>query len=170
MTQKLIGAVLILASCGGFGFYMAACHKREVYCLQKLYHIIELMEWELEYRLTPLPELCRLIAEKTKLYFPSLFHRLADELSYQLAPDVSVCMRNAIAGENTLPSQSAHYLIMLGESLGQYNVDGQLKSLEQLRLLIKQKLDELMDNQTQRLRCYQTLGLCAGSALAILFV
>ena len=170
MTLKLFGAALIVASCSGFGFYIAASHKKEVFYLQKLLAIIEYMEWELEYRLTPLPQLCRNIGEKTRFRISSVFDNLADELTYQIAPDVSCCMQSVLASQKEIPPQTLYYLKMLGESLGEYNVDGQLKSLVQLRVLISQKLDALTENQPQRLRCYQTLGVCAGAALAILFV
>lgn len=170
MTLKLLGAVLIVAACGGFGFYVAAAHKKEVFYLQKLTAIIEFMEWELEYRLTPLPQLCSSIAEKTRFCFSAVFKNLADELTYQISPDVTSCMRNVLIKHKDIPETIRCYLEMLGESLGEYNVDGQLKSLIQLRMMLNKKLDELTKNQAQRLRCYQMLGVCAGAALAILFV
>jgi len=170
MTLKLFGAALILVSCSGFGFFIAAGHKKEVYCLQKLITIIEFMEWELEYRLTPLPQLCKNVAVKTNRFFSAVFQNLAEELMYQIAPDVATCMRSVLASQKDIPTLTCHYMKMLGDSLGEYNIDGQLKSLEQLQLLINNKLDELTENQTQRLRCYQTLGVCAGAALAILFI
>jgi len=170
MTLKLIGAVLIVLSCSGFGFYIAATHKKEVYCLQKLVTIIEFIEWELEYRLTPLPQICNSISRKRMLCFPIVFQNLADELTYQISPDVATCMRSVLSAQKDIPRFTYQYLEILGDSLGEYNVEGQLKSLAQLRLLINKKLDELTENQTQRLRCYQTLGVCAGAALTILFI
>ena len=118
----------------------------------------------------PLPQLCRNVASKTKRYFADTFNRLADELTYQISPDVSTCMRYVLQNQNDIPKHTHDYLSKLGDSLGEYSIDGQLKSLTQLQELIKQKLNELTENQTQRLRCYQTLGICAGAALAILFV
>lgn len=170
MTLKLFGAVLIVLSCSGFGFYIAAGHKKEVYCLQKLVTIIEFMEWELEYRLTPLPQLCQSVADKTRFYFPTVFQSLATELTCQISPDVATCMRSVLMVQKEIPKLTYQYLEMLGDSLGEYNIDGQLKSFTQLRLIINKKLDELTENQTQRLHCYQTLGVCAGAALAILFI
>ncbi len=170
MTHKLIGAALIVLACSGFGFYIAANHKKEVNYLQKLAAIIEFIEWELEYRLTPLPQVCSSIAEKTRLCFSGVFKNLADELTHQISPDVTTCMRNVLMMHKDIPEITRKYLEILGDSLGEYNVEGQLKSLAQLRKLLNKKLEELTNNQVQRLRCYQTLGVCAGAALAILFV
>ena len=170
MTLKLIGAILIVLSCSGFGFYIAATHKKEVTCLQKLVAIIEFMEWELECRLTPLPQLCMYVAERTRFSYSAVFTDLAQELGCQIAPDVATCMRSVLASQRDIPRFTCKYLEMLGDSLGEYNIDGQLKSLVSLRLYISKKLDELTENQKQRLHCYQTLGVCAGAALAILFI
>ena len=58
----------------------------------------------------------------------------------------------------------------LGESLGRFDLPGQLKGLEAVRRKCLMELEALGRNRTERLRCYQTLGLCAGAALVILFI
>ena len=47
---------------------------------------------------------------------------------------------------------------------------GQILGLEAVRSHCRSELDALSANQDERLRSYQTLGLCTGAALAILFV
>ena len=58
----------------------------------------------------------------------------------------------------------------LGASLGRFDLQGQLQGIESVRAQCRKDLAELEDNRDQRLRSYQTLGLCAGCALAILFL
>ena len=58
MDYKWIGALLIIAGCGSFGFSMAAGHIREEKQLRQLSWLLDFMSCELQYRLTPLPELC----------------------------------------------------------------------------------------------------------------
>ena len=55
MNYRWIGAVLVIAGCGGFGFSIAAGYKREESTLRQLIQALNTMEWELSYRLTPLP-------------------------------------------------------------------------------------------------------------------
>jgi stage III sporulation protein AB len=57
MTVRWIGAILIVAGCGGVGFGMALHYKREESTLRQLLKILEMFCCELEYRMTPLPEL-----------------------------------------------------------------------------------------------------------------
>ena len=60
--------------------------------------------------------------------------------------------------------------ITLGRTLGRFDLDGQLIGLENARRDCRRAVDALSENRDNRLRCYQTLGLCAGAALAILFI
>ena len=59
MSYRWFGAALVIAGCGGFGFSIASGYKREEGILRQLLRVLNYMEWELQYRLTPLPELCR---------------------------------------------------------------------------------------------------------------
>ena len=61
-------------------------------------------------------------------------------------------------------------LILLGRWLGRFDLDGQLKGLDAVRQECRRHLEELNNNREVRLRSYQTLGLCAGAAIAILFI
>ena len=61
-------------------------------------------------------------------------------------------------------------LLELGKNLGNFDMAGQLQGLEYARTLCRENLEKLMHNKESRLRSYQTLGLCAGAAIAILFV
>jgi hypothetical protein len=58
----------------------------------------------------------------------------------------------------------------LGNNLGRFDIDGQVTELQRIRTNCERTLLELSNNKSNRLRSYQTLGLCAGAAIAILFV
>ena len=67
--------------------------------------------------------------------------------------------------------QELHQTFMqLGESLGRFDLPGQLRGLEAIRRETEQTLQEVHAQRENRLRSYQTLGLCAGASLAILFL
>ena len=55
MSYKWVGAVLVIAACGGFGVSLAAGHRRQERLLRLLLRARHTMRWELQYRLTPLP-------------------------------------------------------------------------------------------------------------------
>lgn len=170
MNVKIIGAALIIAGCGGVGFSMAAAHRREEKSLRQLIRALDFMGCELQYRLTPLPELCRCAAAESGGAVSHLLANLATELEAQVAPDAASCMNAALSKTKGLPQRTRKNLMLLGSSLGQFDLQGQLTGLEAARKQCRRELDELSRDRDVRLRSYQTLGLCAGSALAILFM
>lgn len=170
MSIKIIGAALIIAGCGGVGFSMAAAHKREEKALRQLIRALDYMGCELQYRLTPLPELCRCAASECAGPVSQVLLHLASELESQVSPDASSCMAAALSKVKGIPSRTVKNLRILGSSLGQFDLQGQLIGMEAARKQCRRELDELSKDRDVRLRSYQTLGLCAGSALAILFL
>lgn len=170
MNIKLIGAVLVFAGCGGFGFAMAASHRREETALRQYLIALDFMECDLSCRLTPLPQLCRSAGNVTTGCVHTFLHRLAEELEAQVAPDAASCVRAAVAATPGLPDGLAAQLSELGATLGRFDLPGQIRGLRAASVRAKLALEALSENRDSRLRSYQTLGLCAGAALAILFL
>lgn len=170
MTIKWIGAMLMIVSCGGCGFLAVNAYKKQESSLLQLSQILAYMIWELEYRLTPLPELCRKAAQQAKSNLGQFFVLLAQELEGQAAPDVSCCMDIALGRVHDFPKLTIKGLQLLGASLGQFNLSGQLKGLEAVKVYCQTELEKMSHHREERLRSYRVLGLCAGAALAILFI
>lgn len=169
MDYKWIGAVLIIAGCGGFGFSLAAGHRHQERSLQRILRILDFMSSELHFHATPLPQLC---AGAAKLYNNPealVFSRLAESLEAQETPDAASCME-AVLKEIQLPPDTREILRQLGKTLGRFDLEGQLKGLEEGRALCRHQLKTLEENRDTRLRNYQTLSLCTGAALAILLI
>lgn len=170
MSYKWIGAILIIAGCGGFGFSIAAVHRRVEKLLRQLQQILQYMECELQYRLTPLPELCRQAGQEVNGILREIFTALSKELDSQIAPDACSCMSTALKKNPDLPVNLKRILLQLGHTLGCFDLPGQLAGLQSAKASCSSELTKLEKNRDVRLRSYQTLGLCAGAALAILFL
>lgn len=170
MGYKWIGAILIVASCSGCGFAIAAGKRKEEKLLYQLLGILQFMETELQYRLTPLPELCRLAAEETSGMLHVIFMNLYRELNWQKLPDAGSCMYAAIQRSGELPSRIRRLLVQLGHTLGRFDLSGQLLGIQAVRKRCEESLGSIRNNRDERLRSYQTLGICAGAALAIILL
>lgn len=168
MYLKLLGALLILAGCGGYGVMLAVNHRREVASLRQLKGAADKMICELEYRLTPLPELCIFASQQTKGPLSQYFRVFADVIQEQVSPDISQCTTEALRRTAGLPGQTVLQLQTLGQTLGRFDLTGQIHVLHQCAQSCKNQLEVLEYQQPQRLRSYQTLGFCTGAALAIL--
>lgn len=166
---RLMGALCIVAGSGAFGFAMAAASRREEKQLRQLLGALEFLSCELSYRLTPLPSLCRGAAEGRGGAVADFFLSLARELERQTEPEVQDCV-NTILRQMEFPSSLRRILEELGKTLGRFDLPGQLRGLELAIRETEQALRIIKDGAPERRRSWQTLGLCVGAALAILFV
>ena len=64
--------------------------------LRQLISVLDYMECELNYRLTPLPQLCNRIAAEHAKGVGEIFASLAEEMENQISPDIKLCMENAL--------------------------------------------------------------------------
>lgn len=170
MLLKIIGALLVVFAGGGVGFQICATHRRQERELRKLISVLDFMECELQYRMTPLPDLCRQAAGECSGSLRAVFLKLTTELEDQISPDVGHCMTAAVHSVKDLTQCTVAALLQLGHLMGRFDIDGQLKGLDAVRNACRKDLDALCDNKDMRLRSYQTIGLCAGAAVAILLV
>ena len=170
MNYKWIGAVLIICGCGLVGFSMSAAFRREERELRNLLAALDYMAWQLQYRATALPELCLQVASEQGGCIGRLFTNLAQELAAQVSPDVRSCLAAAAATAGNLPVRIEKAICILGSSLGRFDLESQLQGFEAVRTFCRTELETMSAGRDARLRSYQTLGLCAGAALAILLV
>lgn len=167
---KLLGAVMILCSCGGIGLSIVATHRREEQALMQLIRLLEHMSCELQFKLTSLPELCQSASEMGTGCVETVLRQLSLELEAQITPDVAACMYAAMAKTPGIPDKIRKCLTQLGDTLGRFDLPGQLQGLESVKNLAQFELEQLRCNQDVRLRSYRTLGFCAGTALVVLFL
>lgn len=170
IALKWLGAAVILASCCSVGFMIRLSHNKEVNTLKTFISALDFMECELQYRMYALPELCRLAAQECDGPLRKFFSILSNELEDQISPDVKRCIKVVLSKIKDLPISTLDGIESLGNSLGRFDLQGQLKGLESVRSECRIKLNKLVGNSDTRLRSYQTLGLCAGAAIVILLV
>ncbi len=170
MSIKLIGAVFVIVGCGAVGFMIAAAFRKEEQTLRKLICALDFMTCELQYKMPSLPQLCRQTAAECDRILCEVFLSLAKELEDQIAPDVNRCMQAVLSKQKDIPPKTRQMLSQLGNTLGRFDMEGQLKSLEAARRECRRELDAFTAAKKANNRSYQTLGLCTGAALAILFI
>lgn len=168
--MKLLGAVLVVLGCGSAGFACAAAHRYQVQSLQQLIRAIEYMDCDLQYQMTPLPDLCNGASTMCTGCVKAVFQDLGTELGKQAVPNATACMHTVILNHPNLQERMVRILLQLGDTLGRFDLRGQVQGLESVKKQAEFQLEQLRANQDVRLRNYQTLGLCAGAALVVLFL
>lgn len=167
---KWIGACLVFLGCGGFGFATATVYKWEIRCLRNFLRVLDYIECELQYRQLPLAELCRRASSACTGCVSSAMNCVAQELDNQVLPDVAGCIKAAITKRKDIPSHTMKFFRDLEGCLGSFDTETQLKALMTVRQECRFELDILAKNQQSRVHSYQVLGVCAGAAIAILFM
>lgn len=170
MDIKWLGAILIITGCGGCGFAIAAGKHREERLLFQIMLLLQFMEAELKYRLTPLPELCRMTAGQTTGILQTVFLNLYRELNWQKLPDAASCMHAAIQRSGEMPVTVRRLLIQLGHTLGRFDLSGQIQGIKSVQKRCEENLVSVRHGSRERRRSYETLGICTGAALAVILI
>ena len=169
MIYRILGALLVFGGCGGFGFSMAAACRREERQIHSFLRAVEFMLCELECHVTPLPQLLRRAAKIAGGDAASILHDAAGRMELGLDADAPASMEAVLAARR--PGGYLGELFRdLGQTLGCFDLAGQLRGLESALQRGQQMLRSHQQGRGSRVRSYQTLGLCAGAALAILFL
>lgn len=170
MMIKWIGGILVIAACGGTGMLIAGEYRRELRDLRSLISVLDMMSCELSYHLTPLPELCRKSAAFGSGGVRGALIDLSEALNNQVYPDVCSAMSLVLDNRKSLSRRLRRMLERMGNCLGRFDLSGQLSGIASVRELCAGELSNLEQNRDQRIRSFQTLGLCAGAALVIIFI
>ena len=165
-----IGAICVVGACGACGFSMAASYTGLQRNLRQLYNGLELMQCQMEYQMTELPELCGILASACTGPVGKFFGALGREMQNGETAEASACVAMTLARDRELPEACRSILSQLGKTLGQLDLSGQLRGLASAQEPCRQELEAVEAEKAGRLRCYRALGLCAGAALAILLL
>lgn len=171
-TIRWLGMILIAGASVSVGFGAALRIRQTTTQLGQLANALEVMRCELEYAMTPLLQLCQVVAKTSKGAIHALFVNLGQALTQDETWDTSRAMRQAIAQTKTLclPEDILFSLLEMGQTMGKFDLDGQLSMLEMTQKRIQACLERYQRDQAQRCRSYQALGLCAGAALIVLML
>ena len=170
MSYRIYGIICIILGCGAVGFIFAYNAKREVTALKQFIAALEFMKCELQFSLPALSDLCRHTASVSTHHVRKLFNLISDELDNQIFPDAHRCILSAIKQCKDMPSLTQKAAELLATSIGHFDLKGQLSSIETVMVESQQLLATYSNNLETRSRCYKTLGICAGAAIAILLI
>lgn len=169
---RLIGTLLVVAASSAVGFGFAANVRAQLTQLTQLTGALEYMKNEISYRLTPLPELFYLLSASSGKAVGAFFGRCAQTLGQTPAASVQSVFREAMqqTPQLALSQQTRQTLLELSMSLGKFDAAGQLSAIELAGARLRQELQALQSHRRERCRSYETIGICAGLALAVILL
>lgn len=170
MELKWIGAVLIVGGCGWGGFSMAGYYRSTERYLAELARGLEYMISELRFRAPPLPDLLKNTAAVLRGPVAAVLDKFSQVLTGSSPCQAGEGMIQVLQEFPLCPGEVYNLMNQLGNSLGVFDLDGQLRELESLKEDCQRILSRFRQGRDERLRSYQTLGLCAGAALALILI
>ena len=168
---RMAGAVLLTCGAAALGFSAAGALTRRVASLRALLGALELMDRELSFRLTPVPELLDRLASQAAAPAGPFFAACRDGLGALGEQSLAGIWRRALADRPMdLSREDQDILGELGEILGRYDGPGQREALGEIRTRLGRQLEGAQEESRRMGRVYGALGLTAGSMLAILLL
>lgn len=166
---RLAGALLVAGGMSALGFLAAGELGKRVRALQALLGALELMERELSFCLTPMPELLEGLAKRASPPADGLFAHCREGLVDLGKTSLGALWREGLAA---LPLKEGDRLSLesLGEVLGRYDGEGQRAALSQAQAALDRALTEARAERTRLGRVYRVTGTAAGAALAVLLL
>lgn len=169
---RVMGAICVVSGAGAVGFGFAAGVRRQARQLTELCTALETMQAEIEYRMTPLPQLLRELAGICTPPLDTLFIRWSDALSNAQGATVSYALSCALRRTRglALSAESIQALRTLSLQLGRFDTAQQGRAVGLCAQRLRQELLQLEAGKQTRCRSYQTIAICAGLALAVILL
>ena len=169
---KLIGLSLILTASGAVGAGLAGTVRRQQAQTLALIDALLRIRHELQYRLTPLPDVFAALGSCRNRELADFFSRLAAMLSSaQICTLGYACRQSLVQTRGLCLSGAAREtLLSLFELLGRYDLDGSIQALDLALSRLREEARALQSGAAARCRTYLTLGVCTGLAAAVILI
>ncbi|MDD3186219.1 MAG: stage III sporulation protein AB [Anaerostipes sp.] len=169
---KLIGCILVILTGCLLGFYKSLQEKRKLQQGYDLKRFLYLLEGEIRYGLTPLPDAFEHIAAKTSKELKPFLMGLSKALKEYQSERFFYIWRKKIK-EDLQPliieKKFLGPIISLGESIGYLDQQMQLKTIMFSMEQLEDIMYDLKDQVRKNCKMYQILGAASG-ILIVIFV
>ena len=169
---KLIGLSLILTASSAMGLGLARTVRRQQAQTLAFIDAVLRIRHELQYRLTPLPDVFLALQESREAAVAAFFSGLAGSLSAADTCTVGYACRQALRRTEGLciPAGVRTTLMSLFDTLGKYDLDGNLQALDLALGRLREEARQLQGSAAARCKTYVTLGVCTGLAVAVILI
>lgn len=168
---RWVGFIFVVSGAAAAGMTMAAGVKRAVNLLREWSCILREMRSEIEFHLTPLGELCGILADNASDLLKPVFYSVKMKLSDVPGRPAGIQMREALSlyGQR-IPIELRKIIIELFDALGRQDVYAQMRAIDIAQQRTQLALDTLEKDKAERCRSYRVISVCAGIAVAVILI
>lgn len=172
MLFKLIISVIIIGCSSLIGIIHANTFIERTKLLASLISTLQMLETEIVYTATPLPEMLIKIAKKSRIEIARIFETTVNILDKKEGYLFAEAWKKAIeqeTKETVFNEGDKELLISLGNNLGISNSVDQVKHIHLTREEIKRSYELSIISQKKNTRLYRNLGFLLGITIVIIF-
>lgn len=167
---RLIGCALVLLATTGIGFGIASQYRDRTHMLRGLIEALRLLQSEVEYRATPLPEALRQVGTRLRGSATVLCNAISDALSN---PDVTVsdALRTGVQAmdrRSVLKPADVEAMTAFGRTLGLSDSVHQSQQFGATLAQLESLEREATEAQKKYERMWQYIGVLAGLFIVLL--
>ncbi|HHY03859.1 MAG TPA: stage III sporulation protein AB [Thermoanaerobacterales bacterium] len=165
MFLKLIGGAMVILSCSMIGFIIAASYKQRPDTLRNLQAALSMMESEINYGQTPMPEALSRVAKNCEGEVSELFRKTKTHITSHsgFTPSEGWEMALKDFSMNTALKQvDIEILSAFGKYLGSTDRDDQIKKIELAIAGLKQQETIALEEKIKNEKLWKYLGVLSG--------
>ncbi|HBN94906.1 MAG TPA: hypothetical protein DDZ66_01280 [Firmicutes bacterium] len=172
MLVKGVAAGLIFFSTGAMGLTLAKSFSRRVQNLRELITFIQVLESEIQFARTTLPNVITVQATQYSGDMGRFLNILSTRLKAGTGERFGTIWEEGIQNlaSNGLPKSALEDLHSLGDVLGTTDVTEQVKHLKVLLHRLEQALQIAQEEREKQTRLWQYLGFSAGLLIVLLLL
>lgn len=171
MWFKLAGGFMVVISCSMIGFIMAGYYQKRPRILRSLQASISMLETEINYGHSPLPEALRNVANKSEKEVSSLFSDTMKYISERSGFTAAEAWEKALKGfivESSLNTVDIEILSNFGKYLGSTDIQGQIKYIKLTLNQLKQQEGMAIEEKNKNEKMWKYLGVLSGIMVFLL--
>jgi stage III sporulation protein AB len=170
---KLIGSLLVILACGYTGFSIAHRYQQRPKDLRYLQSALQMLETEISYGATPLPDALETISMRCEKSVALLFKKTREKLLNGGGITAREAWDDAVGQyyrHSNISTSDLTVLKNLGANLGISDREDQVKHLHLAMEQLKIEAAKADDEATKNVKLYNYLGFLSGLTIVIIFI
>lgn len=166
--MKILGVIFVVTSSVIVGIHIGKILKQRCSYIRQMIDAFQVLENEISFGSTPLPEAFMYASEATEGKLKSILNDVSTRMTKNCWKTPKRAMEEALLAVSD--GFGDDILIDLAERVGKYDVQTQLAGIHIAKQRAEQTLRTLESEYGAKSRTYRTLSVCAGMAVAILLL
>jgi stage III sporulation protein AB len=173
MLLKITGSIIVVLSCSFIGFVLSQDLKKRPGQLRELQGLLQMFENQITYLSDIIVEAFERISRAGRCEMCVFFSRTAEILKKDGSCGAPGAWERAVREcirATSLSKEDEEILHAFGRSLGNTDLEGQVKNIRLTLSQLKAQEEKAEENRDRNERMYKSLGLLGGAAIVILLL